>query len=60
MYAVITSGGKQERVAQGQRVRVEWLKFLRPERKFASLAALQAQIARDKKAAVAYFKKLAG
>lgn len=44
----------------GQRVRVEWLKFLRPERKFASLAALQAQIARDKKAAVAYFKKLAG
>ena len=27
MYAVIRSGGKQERVAEGQRVRVELLAF---------------------------------
>ncbi len=41
----------------GNPVRVEWLEFLRPEKKFSSLAALQKQIARDCAAAAKYFKK---
>jgi len=39
------------------RVRVEWLEFLRPERKFPSLDALKKQIARDCVAAEKRFKK---
>ena len=39
----------------GDVVRVEWLAFLRPERKFADVAALRAQIAEDRRAAEAYF-----
>ena len=39
------------------RVQVEWLEFLRPEKKFASLEALRQQIARDCVAAEKYFKK---
>ena len=31
----------------GDEVRIKWLKFLRPEQKFANLAALQAQIRQD-------------
>jgi riboflavin kinase/FMN adenylyltransferase len=31
----------------GRRLRLEWVAFLRPEKRFASLAALRAQIARD-------------
>jgi len=33
--------------AAGARLRVEWLRFIRPERKFPSLDALRAQIATD-------------
>ncbi|MDR1817525.1 MAG: riboflavin biosynthesis protein RibF [Puniceicoccales bacterium] len=33
--------------ATGARLRVEWLRFIRPERKFPSLDALRAQIATD-------------
>jgi len=41
-------------------VRVEWLEFLRPEKKFPSFEALKKQIARDCVAAEKYFKKAAG
>jgi riboflavin kinase / FMN adenylyltransferase len=40
---------------RGDRITVEWLKFLRPEQKFADVAALRAQIARDCEAARADF-----
>jgi riboflavin kinase/FMN adenylyltransferase len=39
----------------GDAITVEWLRFLRPEMKFAGLAALQAQIGRDREAAAADF-----
>jgi FAD synthase len=39
-------------------VRVEWLEFLRREKKFATRAALQQQIARDCVAAKKLFKKM--
>lgn len=38
----------------GRRVRVEYLRFLRPERKFASMEELREQIARDKEAGRRY------
>jgi riboflavin kinase/FMN adenylyltransferase len=38
-------------------VHVEWLEFLRPEKKFSSLAALKRQIASDCAAAEKYFNK---
>jgi riboflavin kinase/FMN adenylyltransferase len=41
----------------GQAIRVEWLEFLRPERKFASLEALRTQMAKDRKAAAGYFRR---
>jgi riboflavin kinase/FMN adenylyltransferase len=36
-------------------VKVEWLHFLRPERKFSGVDELRAQIARDRTAAAAFF-----
>lgn len=42
-------------LGEGDTVTVEWLRFLRPEMKFASLDELRAQIARDRDAAVAFF-----
>jgi riboflavin kinase / FMN adenylyltransferase len=39
----------------GDPVTVEWLNFLRPELKFASLDELRAQIGRDRDAAIAWF-----
>lgn len=39
----------------GDAVRVEWLAFLRPERKFANVEALRGQIGQDRAAAVAFF-----
>jgi riboflavin kinase / FMN adenylyltransferase len=40
---------------EGDRVFVEWLKFLRPERKFGGVEELRAQIAKDRDAARAWF-----
>ncbi len=40
---------------EGDHVKVEWLRFLRPERKFANTEELRAQIARDRTAAEAFF-----
>ena len=40
---------------EGDSVKLEWLRFLRPEMKFASLDALREQIARDRAAAVGFF-----
>jgi riboflavin kinase/FMN adenylyltransferase len=40
----------------GDHLRVEWLRHLRPERKFASVEELRAQIARDRDAARAFFE----
>ena len=42
---------------EGDDVRIEWLRFLRPEMKFASLDELRAQIARDREAAAAFFRR---
>jgi riboflavin kinase/FMN adenylyltransferase len=42
--------------ATGSRVMVEWLKFLRPEQKFANVEELRAQIARDRETAEAFFR----
>ncbi len=39
----------------GDRVKVEWLRFLRPEMKFASVGDLREQIGRDRAAAVGFF-----
>jgi riboflavin kinase/FMN adenylyltransferase len=39
----------------GDNVKVEWLHFLRPERKFSGVDELRAQIARDRTAAAAFF-----
>jgi len=41
--------------AVGDRLRVEWLTFLRPEQRFSGLEELKAQIARDRAAALAWF-----
>jgi riboflavin kinase/FMN adenylyltransferase len=49
--------GTKKAPGPGARVRVEWLEFLRAERKFPSLVALRKQIARDCATARAYFKK---
>ena len=42
----------------GQEAAVEYLRFLRPEQKFESRTALKEQIARDERAARAYFADL--
>ncbi len=42
--------------AEGSRVTVEWLKFLRPERKFESVGELRRRIAEDRAEAEAYFR----
>jgi riboflavin kinase/FMN adenylyltransferase len=39
----------------GDALRVEWLAFLRPEQRFADLAALRTQIEADREAALAWF-----
>jgi riboflavin kinase/FMN adenylyltransferase len=41
---------------EGDKITVEWLRFLRPEKKFADTAELRAQIARDVAAARAGFE----
>ena len=41
--------------AAGDRLRIEWLAFLRPEQRFAGIEELMAQIARDREAALAWF-----
>ncbi len=43
-------------LGEGDHVKVEWLRFLRPEMKFAGLDALRAQIGRDRESAAAYFR----
>jgi riboflavin kinase/FMN adenylyltransferase len=43
-------------LGEGDHVKVEWLHFLRPERKFAGVEELRAQIARDRTAAEDYFR----
>ncbi len=40
---------------EGDEITVEWLAFLRPEHRFADVAELGAQIARDRNAALAFF-----
>lgn len=39
----------------GDELRVEWLAFVRPERKFQNVSELQSQIASDRNAAIAWF-----
>jgi riboflavin kinase / FMN adenylyltransferase len=43
--------------AEGDEISVRWLRFLRPEMKFASLDELRAQIARDRDAAEKFFRE---
>jgi len=40
----------------GDTIKVEWLRFLRSEKKFDDIAQLRAQIAEDRAAAAAYFR----
>lgn len=40
---------------EGDAVRVEWLKFIRPEAKFSSISALTDQITSDRREAAAFF-----
>ena len=42
---------------EGDAVKIEWLKFLRPEAKFANVDELRAQIARDRATAEQFFAK---
>jgi riboflavin kinase/FMN adenylyltransferase len=42
--------------AGGDLIKIDWLKFLRPELKFGSVPELTAQIADDRRAAEAYFR----
>jgi riboflavin kinase / FMN adenylyltransferase len=44
-------------ISEGDHVKVEWLRFLRPEAKFANLEELRAQIARDRTAAEEFFAR---
>lgn len=46
---------KQCRYAEGDSICVEWLDFVRAERRFESLDALQAQIAHDKQSVIEFF-----
>ena len=41
---------------EGDHVKIEWLRFLRPEIKFSGVDELRAQIARDRTAAEAFFR----
>ncbi|MBL9187392.1 MAG: riboflavin biosynthesis protein RibF [Opitutaceae bacterium] len=41
---------------EGDHVKIEWLRFLRPEMKFGGVAELTAQIARDRAAAEEFFR----
>lgn len=43
----------------GQNIQVSFLKYIRPERKFESLAALTSQVNRDKETCISYFLDLA-
>jgi riboflavin kinase/FMN adenylyltransferase len=43
-------------LGEGDHVKVEWLRFLRPEARFAGLGELRAQIARDRAAAEEFFR----
>jgi riboflavin kinase/FMN adenylyltransferase len=40
---------------EGDAVRVEWLRFIRPEKKFSSISALTDQIGSDRREAAAFF-----
>jgi riboflavin kinase/FMN adenylyltransferase len=40
----------------GDAIKVEWLRFLRPEKKFGSIEELKAQIAEDRSTAAEYFR----
>lgn len=44
----------------GDQITVEWLNFLRPEKKFSGVEELRAQIAQDRTTAEAYFARSAG
>jgi riboflavin kinase/FMN adenylyltransferase len=41
----------------GDTIKVEWLRFLRPEKRFGSVEQLQAQIAEDRGTAARYFRQ---
>lgn len=43
--------------AGGDKIRIDWLRFIRPELKFGSMEELTAQIARDRADAEAFFKE---
>lgn len=44
-------------LGEGDALKVEWLDFLRPETKFASVDDLRAQIARDREVAAEFFRR---
>jgi riboflavin kinase/FMN adenylyltransferase len=44
-------------LSTGSHLTVEWLKFLRPEQKFASVDELRGQVARDRESAEGWFRQ---
>ncbi len=44
-------------LGEGDELSIEWLSFIRPEKKFDGVEALRAQIALDREAALAWFKQ---
>ncbi|HET7536804.1 MAG TPA: riboflavin biosynthesis protein RibF [Candidatus Didemnitutus sp.] len=48
------------KLGEGSTITVHWLSFLRPEKKFAGVEELRAQIAQDRQHALGFFARVAG
>lgn len=50
----------ETKLGEGSAITVHWLSFLRPEKKFAGVEELRAQIAQDRQHALEFFARIAG